>query len=60
MKTYIAPALQEVGTVATATAAFGTAVRRDFSEFPQVQPSNGSFDVCDRNPNNNPAGSNCD
>ena len=59
MKKYIAPALQEVGTVATLTAAFGTSARRDFSEFPQVQPGTGSFDVCDPNRADSDPNSNC-
>ena len=53
-KTYNAPVLNEVGAVATLTAAFGSSTRRDFSEFPQVQAGTGSFDVCDGNPANNP------
>ena len=58
-KTYNAPALEEVGGVATLTAAFGTSSRRDFSEFPQVQASNGSFDVCDPSRTNSDPRSNC-
>ena len=58
-KTYSAPVLSEVGAVSTLTAAFGTSSRRDFSEFPQVQASTGSFDVCDGNPANNPKGDFC-
>ena len=58
-KLYTAPALNEVGAIATLTAAFGTSSRRDFSEFPQVQAGTGSFDVCDGNPGNNPPGEFC-
>ena len=47
---YIAPSLEEVGGVATLTAAFGTAPRADFSEFPQIPSATGSFDVCDAPP----------
>ncbi len=59
-KTYNAPTLQEVGGVTSLTAAFGSAARTDFSEFPEVQPNTGSFDVCDGNSNNNPDGSFCE
>ena len=59
-KTYNAPALEEVGTVSNLTAAFGSSPRRDFSEFPQVQASNGSFDLCDGNTRNNNPGSFCE
>ena len=58
-KTYQAPALEEVGGVATLTAAFGTSSRMDFSEFPQIQASNGSFDVCDPNREDSDPRSNC-
>ena len=44
--TYTTPLLEEVGGVATLTAAFGTSSRVDFSEFPQIPSSNGSFDLC--------------
>ncbi len=59
-KLYTTPVLQEVGGVAGMTAAFGSAARTDFSEFPEVQPDSGSFDVCDGNSNNNPDGSFCE
>ncbi|MGB3541477.1 lasso peptide [Rubrivirga sp.] len=52
-KTYQAPLLEEIGGVATLTAALGTDSRADFSEFPALPASNGSFDACDSNPNNN-------
>ena len=58
-KTYNAPSLNEVGTVAQLTAAFGTSSRRDFSEFPQIQASNGSFDVCDPSREDSDPRSNC-
>ena len=45
--TYTTPLLEEIGGVATLTAAFGTAPRADFSEFPQIPSATGSFDVCD-------------
>ena len=44
---YTPPSLDEVGGVATLTAAFGTSPRADFSEFPLIPASNGSFDICD-------------
>ena len=59
-KTYNAPVLEEVGGVATLTAAFGTDPRRDFSEFPEIQATTGSFDVCDSNTANNDPASNCE
>ena len=59
-KTYHAPALGEVGGITSLTAAFGSDPRRDFSEFPQVQASTGSFDVCDRNTANNDPASFCE
>ena len=59
-KAYNAPALEEVGGIATLTAAFGTDPRRDFSEFPQIQASTGSFDVCDGNPRNDDPASFCE
>ena len=49
--TYTSPSLEEVGGVATLTAAFGSDPRADFSEFPLIPSATGSFDVCD--PNNN-------
>ena len=58
-KAYQAPAVTEVGGVATLTAAFGTSSRMDFSEFPQVTASNGSFDVCDPSRANSDPDSNC-
>ena len=58
-KTYNAPALDEVGGIATLTAAFGTSPRTDFSEFPAIPEATGSIDVCDGNPANNPPGSFC-
>ena len=48
-KLYVTPAIDEVGGVAGLTAAFGSSTRRDFSEFPEVQASTGSFDLCDEN-----------
>ena len=50
-KTYIAPALVELGAVQQMTAALGSDVRVDFSTFPQIPASTGSFDIC---PNNDP------
>ena len=44
--TYTTPLLEEIGGVATLTAAFGTAPRADFSEFPQIPSATGSFDIC--------------
>ncbi len=52
-KLYIAPAIDEVGGVAGMTAAFGSAARTDFSEFPNIEASTGSFDACDSDPTNN-------
>lgn len=58
-KTYHSPVLEEIGAVASLTAALGTAPRNDFSEFANLPPSRGSFDACDGDPTNNPSGSNC-
>ena len=58
-KTYSAPALDEVGTVARFTAAFGTAPQSDFSEFPLIPASTGSFDLCDPNRADTDPDSNC-
>ena len=59
-KTYTAPALEEVGTVAGLTAAFGTSPRNDFNEFSQqVGNGSGSFDVCDPNRQDSDPNSNC-
>lgn len=52
-KTYQAPALEEVGGIASLTAALGTSTRVDFSEFPALPASTGSFDACDSDPSNN-------
>ena len=47
-KDYVAPAVEEFGTVADLTAAIGSSSREDQSEFPeQFPPDQGSFDVCD-------------
>ena len=51
--TYTSPSLEEVGGVATLTAAFGSDPRADFSEFPLVPAATGSFDVCDDNTSSN-------
>lgn len=56
--TYHAPALDEIGSVAGLTAAFGTDPRMDFSEFPDIPADTGSFDVCDPNSPSDPD-SNC-
>ena len=48
-KIYHSPAIDEVGGIATLTAAFGTSTRPDFSEFPQIPAATGSFDLCDEN-----------
>ncbi len=58
-KTYEAPVLEEVGAVSTTTAALGTASRTDFSEFPALPSSTGSFDACDGDPTNSPGQSFC-
>ncbi len=58
-KTYEAPVLEEVGAVSTITAALGSSTRRDFSEFPALPSTTGSFDACDSNPNNSPDPSFC-
>ena len=58
-KTYDAPSLNEVGTVAQFTAAFGTAPQADFSEFPTIPASTGSFDLCDPNREDTNPESNC-
>ena len=55
-KTYSTPVLEEVGAVSTITAALGSSTRRDFSEFPALPASTGSFDACDGNAANNPPG----
>lgn len=49
-KIYNAPVLDEVGGIASLTAAFGTSARPDFSEFPEQPASTGSFDLCDGEP----------
>lgn len=55
-KIYHSPAIDEVGGIATLTAAFGSDPRTDFSEFSEVTASTGSVDVCDGDEtNNNPA-----
>ena len=46
--TYTTPLLEEIGGVATLTAAFGSSTRVDFSEF-NNERGQGSFDVCDEN-----------
>ncbi|MEM1115075.1 MAG: lasso peptide [Bacteroidota bacterium] len=58
-KAYQAPVLEEVGGVAALTAALGTSTRVDFSEFPALPSSTGSFDACDSDPTNNPGGDFC-
>lgn len=59
MKTpYQAPLLEEIGGVAALTAAFGTDPQADFSEFPDIPASTGSFDVCDPHQPSDPD-SNC-
>ncbi|MGB3541478.1 hypothetical protein [Rubrivirga sp.] len=59
-KTYQHPLLEEIGGVATLTAALGTDSRADFSEFPALPASNGSFDVCDGNTANDNPGDFCE
>ncbi|MEM6288470.1 MAG: hypothetical protein AAF845_15130 [Bacteroidota bacterium] len=58
-KTYHAPVAEDLGTVPALTAALGTSTRVDFSEFPSLPSSTGSFDVCDSDPTNNPGGDFC-
>ena len=53
--TYTTPLLEEVGGVATLTAAFGSDPRADFSEFPQIPAATGSFDLCDDAGTGNPS-----
>ena len=50
-KTYTSPVLVELGAVEELTAALGTSARPDFSVFPQIPASTGSFDIC---PNGQP------
>ena len=57
--TYTPPSFEEVGGVATLTAAFGSDPRADFSEFPQIPAATGSFDVCDPNRADSDPDSNC-
>ena len=45
-KTYSCPVLVELGAVEELTAALGSAPRPDFSVFPQIPASTGSFDIC--------------
>ncbi|MEM1115888.1 MAG: hypothetical protein AAGJ11_05245 [Bacteroidota bacterium] len=58
-KTYHAPVAEDLGAVSALTAALGTSTRVDFSEFPSLPSSTGSFDVCDSDPTNNPGGDFC-
>lgn len=50
-KPYIAPEVVELGAVEELTAALGSAPRADFSQFPQIPATTGSFDIC---PNGQP------
>ena len=50
-KPYTPPVLVELGEVSDLTAALGAAPRPDFSVFPQIPASTGSFDIC---PNGQP------
>ena len=45
-KPYTPPVLVELGEVSDLTAALGAAPRPDFSVFPQIPASTGSFDIC--------------
>ena len=46
-KHYDSPELVEFGTVASLTAAIGSASRDDQSDYPQqFPPATGSFDIC--------------
>lgn len=45
-KTYITPELVELGAVEELTAALGPSPRIDFSTFPSIPASTGSFDIC--------------
>ena len=59
-KIYHSPAIDEVGGIATLTAAFGSDPRQDFSEFSEVTASTGSVDVCDSDTTNNDPSSFCE
>ena len=48
---YVSPKLVELGAVGQLTAALGSSTRPDFSSFPQIPASTGSFDIC---PNSDP------
>lgn len=48
-KTYIAPEVVELGAVEELTAALGNESRVDFSTFPAIPASMGSFDICPNN-----------
>lgn len=51
MKPYTTPVIVVLGAVEEVTAALGTSARPDFSVFPQIPASTGSFDIC---PNGQP------
>ena len=49
-KKYVTPSIEDLGSIATMTAAIGASAREDQSEFPeQFPPDGGSFDVCENN-----------
>ena len=45
-KPYDAPELVEYGTVAELTAALGSDSTPDYSDYPSIPASTGSFDIC--------------
>ena len=59
-KIYQAPAVEDLGAVPALTAALGSSTRVDFSEFPALPSSTGSFDVCDSDFTNSPQNSFCE
>ena len=58
-KTYETPTVEDLGPVPALTAALGTSTRVDFSEFPALPASTGSFDACDSDYSNSPKGGFC-